>query len=119
MFTAIGNPPPGVLAIEAIGKVTEADYRSWMPVLREAITTHGSIRLLARFGPEYTHTTRRGMLWDAMSVDALGAGITRFAMLTDHELIRMTFEQVFPLPKDDRRVFASAALDEAWAWLLE
>ncbi len=119
MFKVIGNPPPGVIAFEAVGTVTEDDYKDWMPVIREAIATHGSIRLLARFGPDYVQTTRRGILLDAMSTDAFSHAITRFAMLTDSDLIRITFDKVTPLPKDCRRVFPSTALDEAWTWLLE
>jgi len=119
MFRVIGNPPPGVIAFEAVGTVTENDYKTWMPVIRQTISEHGSVRLMMRFGPEYVKTTRRGMLWDAMGTEAFGSAIARFAMLTDNDLVRLTFEQVAPGPIAERRVFASTALEDAWSWLLE
>ena len=119
MFRAIETAPPGVITLDAVGKVTEEDYKVWMPVMRRAIEAQGTIRLVMRFGPEFEQMTRRAILWDAMAADCFCSFVDRFAMLTDKALVRTTFEAVTPPTRTLRRVFPTAAFNEAMTWVTE
>jgi hypothetical protein len=63
MFKFIEGLPQDVMAIEATGKVTHADYRDALIPKAEAMMGKGPIRMLYVIGPEFTGFEVEA-LWD-------------------------------------------------------
>jgi hypothetical protein len=63
MLKFVGDLPPDVLAIEAIGKVTHDDYRNILIPKAEEMMAKGPIRMLYVIGKEFTGFKPEA-LWD-------------------------------------------------------
>jgi hypothetical protein len=54
MIKFLKGLPPDVLAFEATGQVTHADYRDLLVPKAEAMMGHGPVKVLYVIGPEFT-----------------------------------------------------------------
>ncbi|MGB2176790.1 MAG: STAS/SEC14 domain-containing protein, partial [Hyphomonas sp.] len=84
MFKRIPSAPPGIVAFQAEGKITDSDYKTILvPAVDAAIKEHGKARILIRFGPEFGTYTAHAMLDDAVFGTAHYTAFERIAMVTD------------------------------------
>ena len=120
MFTPIKAAPPGIVAFNAEGRVTDEDYKTVLiPAIDAALKAHGKLRALVRFGPEYEGYTLHAMLDDTV----LGVGhwndFERAAVVTDVDWIVHGVHLFAPLIPAKVRTFPIGALSEAIAWVSE
>jgi hypothetical protein len=117
MFKRIPSAPPGIIAFDAEGKITDSDYKTILvPAVEAAIKEHGKARILVRFGPEFETYTAHAMLDDAVFGTAHYTAFERIAMVTDIGWLANSMRFFAPFIPGKMRVFPLASLDEAMAW---
>ena len=117
MFTLIDTAPPGIVALNAEGKITDSDYKTVVvPAIEAAKTAHGKVRILIRFGPEFEGYTAHAMLDDTMLGLSHWNDFERLAVVTDVDWIGQGVRLFAPLIPAKVRVFPVGALDEALGW---
>jgi hypothetical protein len=102
MIKFLKGLPPDVLAFEATGQVTHADYRDLLVPKAEAMMGHGPVKVLYVIGPEFT-----GFDLGAMADDGV------LWVRHWHDFIRIA------VVHGETRVFGLAGLDAAKAWIVE
>jgi hypothetical protein len=118
MLEKIEGVPANVVAVKAVGTVSQADYVAVIdPMVHQARSEGRTIRFLYQFGPEFDHITGDGAWKDAklglssMHVFEACAVVTDVAWLSQAvKLARF----LMPCPV---RVFTNAQLDEGAQWL--
>lgn len=117
MFTPIKSAPPGIIALDATGKITDSDYKTVLiPAIEAAKKTHDKISLLIRFGPEYDGYTPHAMLDDTMLGLTHWNDFNRVAVVTDVKWIVNGLHMFAPLIPATTRRFPVGSLDEALTW---
>jgi hypothetical protein len=118
MLKFIDEMPEDVLGIEAIGKVTHADYRdSLMPEVQKRLST-GPLKLLYVIDPEFTGYEPMAIMDDA----ALGIRHWRefpfIALVTDIDWIRNAVRMFVPFFPGEVRLFHISETEDAINWIL-
>ena len=117
MFRPIEGAPPDVLAFDSVGVITHADYESFIfPTVEARLRDYGCIRIVSRYGPEFSHFSRRAAFTDAMAYNEYGKHVERFALVTDMPDLEHLIRLVVPIDPSKFRAFRLNALDEAISW---
>lgn len=120
MFKPIPTPTPSIVAFDAIGKITDEDYKSVLiPALEQAIKEHGNVRALLRFGPEFDGYTARAAFDDTVFGIGHLRDFDRIAVASDEGWIRNGVSMFAHLSTVPIRVFDADQTDAALAWLAE
>ena len=118
MFKHIPSDPPGIVALDATGKITDSDYKTILiPAIEAAKKDHGKVSILIRFGPEYDGYTPHAMLDDTMLGLTHWNDFNRVAVVTDVKWIVNGLHMFGPLIPATTRVFPVGSLDEALEWV--
>ncbi len=117
MFKFIEGLPPDVLAMEAIGSITNQDYRQTLIPKAEAMMSKGPVRMLYVIGGEFT-----GFELDALWDDsAFGLkhwhSFRRIAVVTDHVWMNASISMFKPFFPGEVRLFKLADLPAAKLWI--
>lgn len=117
-FEILDGMPEDVLAIEAKGKITRADYEDFLiPEVTRRIAAQGKVKLLYVLGTGFAGYTA-GAAWDDAKLGLLHLGdFARVAVVTDIEWIRMGMKMFAPMLRAPVHLFALDALDEAKVWI--
>jgi hypothetical protein len=117
MLKMIEGLPPGVLAIEASGKVTHEDYRDVLIPRAEAMMASGPVRMLYVVGEDF-NAFEPEALWDD-SVFGLKHwhDFSHIAVVTDHAWLSAMVNMFKPFFHGDVRLFKVAALPAAKDWI--
>ncbi|GHE03355.1 hypothetical protein U879_19755 [Defluviimonas sp. 20V17] len=117
-FEVLGGMPEDVLAIEAKGKITRADYEDFLiPEVSRRIAKQGKVKLLYVLGDDFAGYTA-GAAWDDAKLGLLHLGdFARVALVTDIEWIRMGVKMFAPMLRAPVHLYHLGALDEARAWI--
>ncbi|MEP6648217.1 MAG: STAS/SEC14 domain-containing protein [Saprospiraceae bacterium] len=120
MLKIINDLPDNVLGIEAVEKVTGADYENiLMPAVDEKLKAHKKMRLLYYLGPDFTGFSLKAMMDDAeVGIKHLSAW-DRVALVSDHAMINELAKVFGHLLPGKVRVFTNTGLDEAKKWIAE
>jgi hypothetical protein len=109
--------PSDVFAIEAIGKVTDEDYRKTLIPKTEAMMGMGPIRMLYVIGDEFAGFEMRA-LWDD---GAFGLkhrhDFRRIAVVTDHVWMSAAISMFKPFFPGDVQLFKLIDLPAAKDWI--
>ena len=117
MFKLIEGLPPDVLAIEASGTVTNADYRTILIPKAEALMAKGKIRMLYVIGGDFKRFELEA-LWDDSSFGfSHWHDFRRIAVVTDHEWINGSINMFKPFFPCEVRLFKLADLPVANEWI--
>lgn len=120
MFKPIPAPTPSIVAFDAIGKVTDADYKSvFIPALENAIEKHGNVRALLRFGPEFDGYTVPAAFDDTVFGIGHLRDFNRIAVASDEGWVRNGVSMFAHLSTVPIRVFDADQTEAALAWLAE
>ncbi len=112
--SSVGN----VVVVRATGKLTEADYKVFTPVLESAIQEHGSIRVL--FVLHDFHGWDLGGFWQDIKFDAKHAkDVDRFAIVGDKKWFEWMGKLCNTFTHTQAKTFHSDQLAEAEAWVKE
>jgi len=117
MFKFIDGLPSDVLAIEAIGTVTEEDYRHTLVPAAEAMIAKGPIRMLYVIGKDF-----EGFELEALWADgAFGFrhlhDFGRIAVVTDHAWMGAAVNMFKPFFHAEVRLFGLSELPGAKDWI--
>lgn len=118
MIEAIQGLGEGVLGFEAKGEVTAADYEQVLvPAVDAALEGNDKLSLLYVLGDEFSGYDA-GAMWQDTKLGATHlTSWERIALVTDHETYgHMARAFGFLIPAHVR-VFATAELDDAKAWV--
>jgi hypothetical protein len=120
LIKLIPGLPEKVVAAEAVGKVTDDDYKSILiPAVEGASAKHETVRLLYVLGADFEDYAA-GAMWDDAKVGLSHWGAwERIAVVTDHSVYRAAIKAFgFAMP-GDVRAYPLAELDAAKAWIVE
>ena len=117
MFRLIEDLPPGVLGIEASGKVTHEDYQNILIPRAEAMIAKGPVKLLYVAGKDFEGYELEA-LWDD---SAFGVkhwhDFTRVAVVADQAWLRAAVTMFKPFLPCEVRLFNLSDLAAAKTWI--
>ncbi|MBD3768842.1 MAG: STAS/SEC14 domain-containing protein [Rhodobacterales bacterium] len=117
MFKRMPSAPPGIVAFDAEGKITDSDYKTLLiPAIDAAKAAHGKVRALLRFGPAFEAYDAHAMLDDTMLGLTHWNDFERLAVVTDIDWIRHGVHLFGPLMPAKVRVFPGNELEGALGW---
>lgn len=118
MLRLLHHMPPGTIGVEAVGKVTEDDYRQVLaPALADALETR-SVRLLYVLGEEFDSFSA-GATWEDTKLWAKNLkGWERIAIVSDADWLENAVKLFGWLVPGDVKVFETDEVEEAKAWLV-
>lgn len=118
MLEPIDCAPPGIIAFDAKGVVSEADYRNVIYAsAQEAVKNQGELRMLMRLGPEFRHYSRRAALLDAMMANEYGPHIRRFAVVSDFDGLKHLAKRVAETVGIELGLFRLNEMEKAFEWV--
>ena len=117
MFKLIEDLPPGVLGIEATGKVTHEDYQNILIPRAEAMIAKGPVKFLYVAGKDFEGYELEA-LWDD---SAFGVkhwhDFTRVAVVADQAWLRAAVTMFKPFLPCEVRLFNLGDLAAAKTWI--
>lgn len=117
MFKFIEGLSPDVLAIEAIGEVTDEDYRKTLIPKAEAMMAKGPVKILYVIGKDFTGF-RLEALWDDTVFGVKHwHDFNRVAVVADHNWLRAMVSMFRPFFHGDVRLFGLSDLPAAKDWI--
>lgn len=117
MFRIMEGMAPNVLAIEAVGKITHADYRDVLIPKAEAMMTKGPIRMLYVIGEDFTGFELGALVDDSAFGMKHWHDFSHIAVVTDHEWLNAVIAMFKPFFHGQVRLFRLAGLSEAKDWI--
>jgi len=118
MMRMLHDMPPGTVGVEAVGKVTEEDYRTVLaPAVGDALQRR-DLRLLYVLGREFDSYSS-GAAWEDTKLWAKHLkGWERIAVVSDEDWLEKSVKTFSWLMPGDVKVFETDEVDEAKAWLV-
>lgn len=118
MLTPVWGLPEGVVAFEASGRVTNADYKERLiPALEAAIAEHGSIRFLYVLGEAFEGYDA-GALWDDTFFGLKHIkDFEKVAVVADDPLYAGAVRMFAPMLPCEVKLFPLAERAEAKHWI--
>jgi len=118
MIKMIANMPPGTIGLEAVGKVTDEDYRDVLVPAVNAALERGDVRLLYVLDEDISYTA--GAMW---ADTKLWAGHLKswrkVAIVSDADWLRHSVKAFGWLMPGEVKVFDDDDVDDAKEWLAE
>ena len=118
MIEPLSRTKDEVLGFKLSGKLHDADYKQFVPVVEAAVQKHGKVRMLAQF--EDFHGWDMHALWDDIKfATAHCRDVERIAMVGDKTWEKWMAKFCKPFTMAKIRYFDRADVDAAWGWLEE
>jgi hypothetical protein len=110
---------PDTIGFKVTGKLHDEDYKTFVPLLEEAISTaKGKVRLLAQF--EDFHGWDWHAAWDDLVLGVKHySDVERLALVGDRDWERLMAAFCKPFTQATVKYFEAFDIDAAWAWLRE
>ncbi len=120
MFDRIPHADPRVVAFDAIGTISDADYKDVLiPALEDALDANSKVRALIRFGEAFEGYNPHAMVDDTVFGISHLYDFERIAVASDIGWIRhgvAMFAHFSPMPA---RIFPADQSKAAFDWLTE
>jgi hypothetical protein len=117
MFKLIEGLPPDVIGIEAIGKVTHVDYKSFLIPKVEAMIAKGPVRLLYVAGQAFEGYELEALWDDAAFGVKHWRDFSRIAVVADQTWLRAAVTMFKPFFPCEVRLFNLDDLAAAKSWI--
>lgn len=105
-----------LLGFRMSGKLHDADYQQFVPLLEAAIHAHGKVRLLAHFH-EFTGWDLHA-LWDDIKFSTKHCNdLERIALVGEKRWEEWMAKVCKPFTMAKVQYFDAAQIEEAWQWL--
>jgi len=118
MIEKLSGGSEKTLGFKLSGKLHDADYKQFVPVIEEAVAREGKIRLLAQFHD--FHGWDMHALWDDIKFSAKHChDIERIALVGEKTWEKWMAQVCKPFTRAKIRYFDAAEVAAAWAWLAE
>src|SRR5262245_46181255 len=116
------EPLPGtsgnVLGFKLSGKLHDADYKTFVPVIDAALAAHGKVRLLAQFHDFQGWDL--AALWDDIKFSTTHCTkLERIALVGERTWEKWMATVCKPFTMATIKYFDAAQIDDAWAWVKE
>jgi len=116
MIERIEKGNGAMLGFKLTGKLHDEDYQKFVPVVEEAVKSHGKIRLLAQF--EDFHGWDLKALWDDIKFSTKHCtDVERIALVGDKQWERWMAAVCKPFTMAKIRYFDAKDAAAAWHWL--
>ena len=118
MIKVIENMPPGTLGLEAVGKVTDEDYRDVLaPAIADA-ASRGDVRLLYVLGKDFDSYSAGAMWADTKLFTEHRKAWKRVAIVSDADWLENGVKAFGWLMPGEVKVFETDDVRDAKAWLV-
>ena len=120
MIRSIENMPAGVLGLEAVGKVTEDDYRDVLLPQVTAALERGELRMLYVLGREFDSYSAGAMWADTKMTKVVAKhrkSWKKLALVSDADWLENSVKAFGWLMPGEVRVFETDDVDDALEWL--
>lgn len=118
MITLLEGYPDDVIAFEAVGEVTSADYKQTLdPAINAAIDRAGSVSVMYVLGDEFTGYSGAAMWDDAVIGTERFRHFKRIAVVTDTAWISHAVHSFAWLMPTRVKVFSVAEMSTARDWI--
>lgn len=119
MIRTIDGMPPGTIGVEAVGKVTEDDYRNVLgPALQDALA-RDDVRLMYVLGKDFDSYALSGMWADTKLWAGHLRSWKRVAIVTDADWIENSIKAFGWMMPGRVKVFETDDVDDAREWLVD
>jgi hypothetical protein len=119
MIKIIENMPVGTIGLEAVGKVTEDDYRDVLVPAVSAALERGDVRLLYVLGKDFDSYSA-GALWaDTKLLAGNRKAWKRVAIVSDADWMENSVKAFGWLMPGEVKVFETDEVHDAKEWLVE
>jgi hypothetical protein len=118
MIKLVERMPPGTIGLEAVGKITDEDYRDVLvPTVRRAME-QGPVRLLYVLGDDFDSYSA-GAIWsDAKLWAHSRSAWERIALVSDADWLENSVKAFGWMMPGKVKVFETDELRDAKAWLV-
>jgi hypothetical protein len=118
MIKVIENMPVGTVGLEAVGKVSEDDYRNVLLPAVSAALERGDVRLLYVLGRDF-ESYSPGALWaDTKLLAGNRKAWRKVAIVSDADWLENSVKAFGWLMPGEVKVFETDDLDDAKEWLV-
>ena len=118
MIRVIDNMPPGTIGLEAVGKVTEDDYRDVLVPAVSAALERGDVRLLYVLGDDF-ESYAPGAVWaDTRLWAGHLKGWKRIAIVSDADWLEHSVKAFGWMMPGKVKVFETDDVRDAKVWLV-
>lgn len=116
MIEQLPSKNDGVLGFKLSGKLHDADYQHFVPVIDAAVGRHGKVRLLAQFHDFQGWDAHA--LWDDIKFSTTHCTkIDRIALVGENTWEKWMSSVCKPFTMAKIQYFDATQVDAAWAWL--
>jgi hypothetical protein len=116
MIEQLPQSTDGILGFKLSGKLHDADYQNFVPVIDSALEKQAKIRLLAQFHD--FHGWDMKALWDDIKFSTTHCTkIDRIALVGEKTWEKWMAKVCKPFTMAKIRYFDAGELETAWAWL--
>lgn len=116
MIEQLKSTSDHVLGFKLSGKLHDADYAQFVPVIDAAIAKHSKVRLLAQFHDFQGWDMHA--LWDDIKFSTTHCTkIDRIALIGENSWEKWMSTVCKPFTMAKIQYFSANQVDEAWAWL--
>jgi hypothetical protein len=118
MLRILNDMPPGTVGVEAVGKVTEEDYRDVLAPAVAVALQRQDLRLLYVLGREFDSYSP-GAAWEDTKLWAKNLkGWERVAIVSDADWLENAVKAFSWLMPGEMKVFETDEMREAKGWLV-
>jgi hypothetical protein len=118
MIEQLTSPSEKILGFKMSGKLSDADYKIFVPVIDAAISKQGKVRILAQFHD--FHGWDLHALWDDIKFSTTHCTLLeRIALVGEKKWEEWMAKVCKPFTMATIKYFDAANIDAAWAWLAE
>ena len=118
MIQQLPSPAPGQLGFKLTGKLHDADYKGFVPIVDAAVAAHGKVRLLAQF--EDFHGWDLHALWDDTKFATTHCTkVEKIALVGEKKWEEWMAKVCTPFTLAKIQYFDIKEVDAAWQWLEE
>jgi len=116
MIEQLPSDSPKILAFKMSGKLHDADYKTFVPMVDAAISKEGKVRMLAQFHD--FHGWDLHALWDDIKFATTHCTkIERIALVGEKTWEKWMAAVCKPFTMAKIQYFDAAKITDAWAWL--
>jgi hypothetical protein len=118
MIEVLPSESPKILGFKMSGKLHDADYKNFVPLVDDAIAKEGKVRMLAQFHD--FHGWDLHALWDDIKFSTTHCTkIERIAMVGEKTWEKWMAKVCKPFTMAKIRYFDASEIDAARSWLAE
>ncbi len=117
MFKLIEGLAPGIIAIEAVGKVTHEDYRDVLIPKAEAMMGKGPIKMLYVIGKDFAGFELGALADDSAFGLKHWHEFSQIAVVSDHAWLNAVIHMFKPFFHGQARLFGLPDLPAAKEWI--